>query len=264
MPASVGGDDRAATKARGASVRVHAHTQTQAKPQTPVATYAARVAANTRITSERHFQVCKYIYIYMCVCVHVSCSHAPAGTFLDHNLSHEARGCSPSPTHPTPQDVRRILFELPEGAAWYPGDVATLCPRTLPSVVSATADYLRCDLDAWVTIRPSDAETTIMPASWAGPMQVRRILEEIVCPSAPPRRATLALLARFVTAQHEKEKLLEFNTAAGQVCVRACVRACVRVYIYIYMCLCLCSSWHCDLCFVLFVCGSLRCIFRIF
>lgn len=113
------------------------------------------------------------------------------------------------------QDVRHIEFDITgSNIKFAAGDVVMMRPCNLPEDVQQFCQLLRLDPEARFTLRPTD--NTAVPARLPQPCTVRHLVENYLDIAAVPRRSFFELLSTFATNELEREKLLEFSSAAGQ------------------------------------------------
>lgn len=136
----------------------------------------------------------------------------------------------PSSSHPFPakllsntrvtdvshfQDVRLFDFEITESNIEFSaGDVVMMYPCNSVIDVQQFCQLLRLDLESRFTLSPTDS--TPVPARLLQPCSVRHLVETYLDIAAVPRRSFFELLSTFATNKLEREKLLEFSSAAGQ------------------------------------------------
>ncbi|KAM4720085.1 NADPH-dependent diflavin oxidoreductase 1 isoform 2-T2 [Anableps anableps] len=118
------------------------------------------------------------------------------------------------PTHF--QDVRLLEFELGgSNIEFAAGDVVMIRPQNSAEDVQLFCQLLRLDPDSRFTLRATgDAP---VPARLPQPCSVRRLVERFLDIAAVPRRSFFELLSTLATNELERDKLLEFSSAAGQV-----------------------------------------------
>ncbi|XP_036383266.1 NADPH-dependent diflavin oxidoreductase 1 [Megalops cyprinoides] len=113
------------------------------------------------------------------------------------------------------QDVRLIEFDITgSNIEFSAGDVVMMRPRNSSEDVEQLCQLLRLDPERQFTLSPAEGET--VPARLPQPCTVRRLLESFLDIASVPRRSFFELLAGFATNELEREKLLEFSSAAGQ------------------------------------------------
>nr|XP_046230937.1 NADPH-dependent diflavin oxidoreductase 1 [Scatophagus argus] len=113
------------------------------------------------------------------------------------------------------QDVRLIEFDITgSNIVFAAGDVVMMHPCNAPEDVQQFCQLLRLDPEARFTLRATDS--TAVPARLPQPCTVRHLVESYLDISAVPRRSFFELLSTFATNELEREKLVEFSSAAGQ------------------------------------------------
>ncbi|KAI3361997.1 hypothetical protein L3Q82_012200, partial [Scortum barcoo] len=136
----------------------------------------------------------------------------------------------PSQSHPFPsrlvfnrrvtevlhfQDVRHIEFDITgSNIEFTAGDVVMMHPCNAPEDVQQFCQLLRLDPEARFTLKAID--NSAVPARLPQPCTVRHLVKSYLDIAAVPRRSFFELLSTFATNELEKEKLLEFSSAAGQ------------------------------------------------
>ncbi|KAF7653046.1 hypothetical protein LDENG_00088030 [Lucifuga dentata] len=136
----------------------------------------------------------------------------------------------PSASHPFParllsnrrvtdvshfQDVRHIEFDISgSNIEFAAGDVVMMRPCNAAEDVQELCQLLRLDPEARFILRATDG--TAVPAGLPQPCTVRHLVESYLDIAAVPRRSFFELLSTFTTDKLEKDKLSEFNSAAGQ------------------------------------------------
>ena len=111
------------------------------------------------------------------------------------------------------------------------GDVLMVQPQNLPSAVEEFTSLLGLNPDQCFMLEQNDPDTPL-PPSLPISCTVRHLATHYLDFQSVPRRSFFELLAHFTSSELEREKLQEFNTAEGQVCV--CVYVCV--------CVCVCEA----------------------
>ena len=99
-------------------------------------------------------------------------------------------------------------------------------PQNLPSAVEEFTSLLGLNPDQCFMLEQNDPDTPL-PPSLPISCTVRHLATHYLDFQSVPRRSFFELLAHFTSSELEREKLQEFNTAEGQVCV--CVYVCVCV-----------------------------------
>ncbi|XP_070780851.1 NADPH-dependent diflavin oxidoreductase 1 [Enoplosus armatus] len=113
------------------------------------------------------------------------------------------------------QDVRHIEFDIAgSNIEFAAGDVVMMRPRNAPEDVQQFCQLLRLDPDARFTLRATD--NAAVPAQLPQPCTARHLVESYLDIAAVPRRSFFELLSAFATDELEREKLVEFSSAAGQ------------------------------------------------
>lgn len=136
----------------------------------------------------------------------------------------------PSSSHPFPakllsntrvtdvshfQDVRLFEFDITgSNIEFSAGDVVMMHPCNSAIDVEHFCQLLRLDPESTFALRPTD--TTPVPARLLQPCSLRHLVETYLDIAAVPRRSFFELLSTFATNELEREKLLEFSSAAGQ------------------------------------------------
>ncbi|KAL6097233.1 ndor1 [Pungitius sinensis] len=136
----------------------------------------------------------------------------------------------PSQSHPFParlvsnrrvtdmshfQDVRHMEFDITgSNIEFAAGDVVVMPPCNTPEDVQQLCQLLRLDPEATFTLKATDR--SVVPATLPQPCTVRHLVERYLDIAAVPRRSFFELLSTFATNETEKQKLLEFSSAAGQ------------------------------------------------
>lgn len=113
------------------------------------------------------------------------------------------------------QDVRLIEFDITgSNIEFTAGDIVMMHPCNAPDDVQQFCQLLRLDPESRFTLRPT--ENTAVPARLPQPCSVCHLVEKYLDIAAVPRRSFFELLLTFATNELEREKLLEFSSAAGQ------------------------------------------------
>uniref|UniRef100_A0A8C6TBA7 NADPH-dependent diflavin oxidoreductase 1 n=1 Tax=Neogobius melanostomus TaxID=47308 RepID=A0A8C6TBA7_9GOBI len=113
------------------------------------------------------------------------------------------------------QDVRLFQFDITGSNIEYTaGDVVMMRPCNAVDDVQQFCQLLRLDPESRFTLRPTDS--TPVPTRLLHPCTVRHLVETYLDIAAVPRRSFFELLLTFATNELEREKLLEFSSAAGQ------------------------------------------------
>ncbi|KAK7895815.1 hypothetical protein WMY93_021140 [Mugilogobius chulae] len=113
------------------------------------------------------------------------------------------------------QDVRLLDFDITgSNIEFSSGDVAMMYPCNAEEDVQEFCQLLKLDPESKFTLRPT--ESTPVPARLPQPCTVRHLVQKYLDVAAVPRRSFFELLSTFATNELEREKLLEFSSAAGQ------------------------------------------------
>ncbi|XP_040915620.1 NADPH-dependent diflavin oxidoreductase 1 isoform X2 [Toxotes jaculatrix] len=113
------------------------------------------------------------------------------------------------------QDVRHIEFDITGSSMEFDaGDVVMMRPCNAPEDVQHFCQLMKLDPEARFTLRATD--NTAVPARLPQPCTVRHLMESFLDIAAVPRRSFFELLSTFATNELERDKLLEFSSAAGQ------------------------------------------------
>ncbi|XP_053710149.1 NADPH-dependent diflavin oxidoreductase 1 isoform X2 [Synchiropus splendidus] len=113
------------------------------------------------------------------------------------------------------QDVRHIEFDITgSNIQFAAGDVVMMYPCNASEDVEQFCQLLRLEPEAKFTLTPSG--NTAVPARIPQPCTVRHLVESVLDIAAVPRRSFFELLSTISTNELEREKLLEFSSAAGQ------------------------------------------------
>ncbi|XP_029025711.2 NADPH-dependent diflavin oxidoreductase 1 [Betta splendens] len=113
------------------------------------------------------------------------------------------------------QDVRHIEFDITgSNIEFTAGDVVSMRPRNTAEDVQQFCQLLRLDPQAKFILRPTG--NTVVPARLPQPCTVRHLVEAYLDIAAVPRRSFFELLSTFATNELERDKLVEFSSAAGQ------------------------------------------------
>ncbi|RVE65475.1 hypothetical protein OJAV_G00116890 [Oryzias javanicus] len=157
--------------------------------------------------------------------------------FLDEKTQRSAAGlrssggeAPPSPSHPfgawmvfnrrvtAPshfQDVRLIEFDITGSSIRFAaGDVVMMRPRNAAEDVQQFCQLLGLDPEDAFLLQPTN--NTPVPARLPQPCSVHHLVESYLDIAAVPRRSFFELLATFATNELERDKLVEFSSAAGQ------------------------------------------------
>ncbi|ORZ40352.1 hypothetical protein BCR44DRAFT_1509616 [Catenaria anguillulae PL171] len=124
------------------------------------------------------------------------------GSVLGHLVRNERM------THPSHfQDVRHLTIQLPPSTTYSPGDVASLMPANDPALVQSLLDLLAWSdqADTPITLHATDPDFALPPTLSASSSS-----------SSPTTlRTLLTYHVHFATDEMQREKLVEFDTAAG-------------------------------------------------
>lgn len=113
------------------------------------------------------------------------------------------------------QDVRLFEFDITgSNIEFSAGDVVMMYPCNAVDDVQQFCQLLRLDPESWFTLRPTDS--TPVPRRLLHSCTIRHLVEKYLDIAAVPRRSFFELLSTFATDELEREKLLEFSSAAGQ------------------------------------------------
>uniref|UniRef100_A0A8C5HE89 NADPH-dependent diflavin oxidoreductase 1 n=1 Tax=Gouania willdenowi TaxID=441366 RepID=A0A8C5HE89_GOUWI len=113
------------------------------------------------------------------------------------------------------QDVRLFEFDIAQSnIAFTAGDVVMMRPCNAAEDVEQFCQLLRVEPEASFTLQATNNCT--VPARLPQPCTVRHLVETYLDISAVPRRSFFELLSTVATNELEREKLLEFSSAAGQ------------------------------------------------
>ncbi|KAL3041269.1 hypothetical protein OYC64_019463 [Pagothenia borchgrevinki] len=113
------------------------------------------------------------------------------------------------------QDVRHIEFDISGSDIQFSaGDVVMMYPCNALEDVQQFCELLRLDPGAMFSLRATGS--TAVPPRLPQPCSLRHLVEKHLDVAAVPRRSFFELLSTFATNEVEKEKLLEFSSAAGQ------------------------------------------------
>ena len=98
-------------------------------------------------------------------------------------------------------------------------------PQNLPSTVDKFLSLLSLDPETMVAVETSDS--TPLPPGLLPQCSVRHLATHYLDFMSVPRRSFFELLAQFANSEMERERLVEFSSTEGQVCVCVCVLVCV-------------------------------------
>uniref|UniRef100_A0A8D3CNC3 NADPH-dependent diflavin oxidoreductase 1 n=1 Tax=Scophthalmus maximus TaxID=52904 RepID=A0A8D3CNC3_SCOMX len=113
------------------------------------------------------------------------------------------------------QDVRHIEFDITRSDIKFgAGDVVNMRPCNAAEDVEQFCQLLRLEPEARFTLSATDAAA--VPVRLPQPCTVRHLVESYLDVGAVPRRSFFELMSTFATNELEREKLLEFSSAAGQ------------------------------------------------
>lgn len=115
------------------------------------------------------------------------------------------------------QDVRLFEFDITESNIEFTaGDVVMMRPCNAVEDVQQFCQLLKLDPESRFTLRPTEETLYPVPARLLYPCTVRHLVETYLDIAAVPRRSFFEMLLTFATNELEREKLLEFSSAAGQ------------------------------------------------
>ncbi|KAF7217658.1 NADPH-dependent diflavin oxidoreductase 1 [Nothobranchius furzeri] len=119
-------------------------------------------------------------------------------------------------THPSHfQDVRLIEFDISgSGIEFAAGDIVMIRPHNAAADVRLFCQLLRLDPESSFTLKPTG--NAAVPAGLPEPCTVHHLVERYLDIAAVPRRSFFELLSTFATDERERDKLMEFSSAAGQ------------------------------------------------
>ncbi|XP_040012443.1 NADPH-dependent diflavin oxidoreductase 1 [Xiphias gladius] len=113
------------------------------------------------------------------------------------------------------QDVRHIEFDITGSSIEFgAGDVVSMRPCNTLEDVQQFCQLLRLNPEVRFTLRAAD--NTAVPARLPQPCTVQQLVESYLDIAAVPRRSFFELLSTFATNELERDKLVEFSSAAGQ------------------------------------------------
>nr|KAF6280315.1 NADPH dependent diflavin oxidoreductase 1 [Pipistrellus kuhlii] len=114
------------------------------------------------------------------------------------------------------QDVRLIEFDISDsGISFVAGDVVLIPPENTALHVQLFCQALGLDPDQHFTLQPREPGAA-RPARLPQPCSVRHLVARHLDIAGVPRRSFFELLACLSPHALEREKLLEFSSAAGQ------------------------------------------------
>lgn len=114
------------------------------------------------------------------------------------------------------QDVRLIEFDVADsGISAAAGDVVLIQPENMARHVQLFCQALGLDPESHFTLQPREP-TVACPARLPQPCSVRHLVSRHLDIAGVPRRSFFELLAGLSPHALEREKLLEFSSAAGQ------------------------------------------------
>ncbi|KAI9183834.1 NAPDH-dependent diflavin reductase [Blastocladiella emersonii ATCC 22665] len=116
------------------------------------------------------------------------------------------------------QDVRHVEIALPDPTTEYaPGDIASILPENDPARVQDLLELMGWDAQAddLVVIESNDPDYPV-PSHLQTPTTLRTILTKHLSPWSLPRRYFFRVLSHFASDEQQREKLVEFDSAAGQ------------------------------------------------
>ncbi|CAL1568163.1 unnamed protein product [Knipowitschia caucasica] len=113
------------------------------------------------------------------------------------------------------QDVRLFDFDISgSNIEFCAGDVVMMRPCNTAEDVQQFCQLLNLEPESSFTLRPTG--NTEVPVRLLEPCTVRHLVETYLDIAAVPRRSFFELLSTFAKDELEREKLLEFSSAAGQ------------------------------------------------
>ncbi|KAM8802632.1 NADPH-dependent diflavin oxidoreductase 1 isoform 2-T2 [Rhynchonycteris naso] len=114
------------------------------------------------------------------------------------------------------QDVRLIEFDITSsGLSFVAGDVVLIQPENTASHVQHFCRVVGLDPDHYFTLWPREPDVPC-PERLPRPCSVRHLVSQYLDIASVPRRSFFELLACLSPHELEREKLLEFSSAAGQ------------------------------------------------
>ncbi|XP_059514588.1 NADPH-dependent diflavin oxidoreductase 1 isoform X1 [Myotis daubentonii] len=114
------------------------------------------------------------------------------------------------------QDVRLIEFDIADsGLSFVAGDVVLIQPENTARHVQLFCQVLGLDPDQHFTLQPREPDVAC-PERLPQPCSVRHLVSQHLDIARVPRRSFFELLACLSPDALEREKLLEFSSAAGQ------------------------------------------------
>lgn len=114
------------------------------------------------------------------------------------------------------QDVRLIEFDIADsGISFVAGDVVLIQPENRARHVQLFCQVLGLDPDQHFTLQPREPNAAC-PERLPQPCSVRHLVSQHLDIACVPRRSFFELLACLSPHSLEREKLLEFSSAAGQ------------------------------------------------
>ncbi|XP_054582746.1 NADPH-dependent diflavin oxidoreductase 1 isoform X2 [Eptesicus fuscus] len=114
------------------------------------------------------------------------------------------------------QDVRLIEFDIADsGISFVAGDVVLIQPENTARHVQLFCQVLGLDPDQHFTLQPREPNVAC-PERLPQPCSVRHLVSRHLDIARVPRRSFFELLACLSPDALEREKLLEFSSAAGQ------------------------------------------------
>nr|KAF6434019.1 NADPH dependent diflavin oxidoreductase 1 [Molossus molossus] len=114
------------------------------------------------------------------------------------------------------QDVRLIEFDISgSGISFVAGDVVLIQPENTARHVQHFCQVLGLDPDQYFTLQPREPHVPC-PERLPQPCSVRHLVSQYLDIASVPRRSFFELLACLSPHELEREKLLEFSSAAGQ------------------------------------------------
>ncbi|KAG8187301.1 hypothetical protein JTE90_011672 [Oedothorax gibbosus] len=111
------------------------------------------------------------------------------------------------------QAVHLLEFDIDAGIHYDPGDVAVVCPENSVEDVEDFLALLNIPVDGPIVLTASNPEVCVPKKT---PCTVRQYATSYFDFKSIPRRSFFEFFHHFSHDETEKEKLLEFTTAAGQ------------------------------------------------
>lgn len=114
------------------------------------------------------------------------------------------------------QAVHLLKFETASNCHYNPGDVAVVWPENPSDEVEEFLSLLKVPLDIEFTLTATDPDDASLPKIFPYPCTVRKCATSYFDFMSIPRRSFFEFFSHFSEEELEKEKLVEFTTAAGQ------------------------------------------------